>query len=311
MEKTYLVSTSPPKLKFFLWKIGSNALPSGENLPKIGMLQNTTCSHCGESESMDHILFHCQYTSEVWSYGPWNQPIDTTATTLFFEKLENSWNLAPLPPYGFTGNALPWICWAIWTFRNQRIFENRTQTPKETTLKAIQALKEWEIAQPPRLKSPKSATIHQHQDPPALDPSEIFCNIDASWNHTSKEARLALIFTNGSATEVSRRSIKQTAVSSPCMGEALAIREALLQAATNHYSNIYIRTDSQVLSQAINSRRKTTDLYGVLSDIDEFAFSSSFPFMHCRFTYISRAKNGPADGLAKACLVVQPVLNPN
>ncbi|KAF3611793.1 hypothetical protein DY000_02047131 [Brassica cretica] len=75
------------------------------------MLQNITCNHCGEPESVDHILFHCQYANEVWMYGPWNQSIDTTDATTFFEKLERSWNLTPLPPYGFTGNALPWICW--------------------------------------------------------------------------------------------------------------------------------------------------------------------------------------------------------
>ncbi|XP_048615729.1 uncharacterized protein LOC125588433 [Brassica napus] len=235
-------------------------------------------------ESVDHILFHCQYANEVWRYGPWNQSIDTTDATTFFEKLERSWNLTPLPPYGFTGNALPWICWA---------------------------LKEWEIAQPPSLKIPKSLTTGQQHNPMVLDPSEIFCNTDASWSHTSKEAGLAWIFTNGSATEIFRGSIKQSAASSPCMGEALAMREALLQAATNHYSIICIRTYSQVLAQAITSRRKTTELYGILSDIDELAFSSSSPFINCRFTYISRANNGPADGLAKACLVAQPVVNPN
>ncbi|XP_013624260.1 PREDICTED: uncharacterized protein LOC106330316 [Brassica oleracea var. oleracea] len=301
----------PPKLKFFLWKIGSNALPSGENLRKRGMLQNITCNHCGEPESVDHILFHCQYANEVWRYGGMDRTIDTTDATTFFEKLERSWNLTPLPPYGFTGNALPWICWAIWTSRNQRIFENRSQSPEETALKAIHALKEWEIAQPPSLKIPKSLTTGQQHDPMVLDPSEIFCNTDASWSHTSKETGLAWIFTNGSATEIFCGSIKQSAVSSPCMGEALAIREALLQAATNHYSIICIRTDSQVLAQAITSRRKTTELYGILSYIDELAFSSSSPFINCRFTYISRANNGPADGLAKACLVAQPVVNPN
>ncbi|KAG2247519.1 hypothetical protein Bca52824_087147 [Brassica carinata] len=272
------------------------------------MLQNITCNHCEEPESVDHILFHCQYANEVWRYGPWNQSIDTTDASTFFEKLERSWNLTPLPPHGFTGNALPWICWAIWTSRNQRIFENRSQSPEETALKtiqalkAIQALKEWEIPQPPSLKIPKSLTTGQQHDPMVLDPSEIFCNTDASWSHTSKEVGLAWIFTNGSATEIFRGSIKQSAVSSPCMGEAQR-REALLQAATNHYSIICIRTDSQVLAQAITSRRKTTELYGILSDIDELAFSSSSPFINCRFTYFSRANNGPPDGLAKACLV--------
>ncbi|KAL0799815.1 hypothetical protein Bca101_054990 [Brassica carinata] len=94
------------------------------------------------------------------------------------------------------------------------------------------------------------------------------------------------------------------------MGEALAIREALLQAAARNYHHICIKTDSQVLTQAISTRRHTTELYGVLSDIDELAFSSSSPFSSCRFLFIPRASNGPADSLAKACLapiIVNPV----
>lgn len=86
------------------------------------------------------------------------------------------------------------------------------------------------------------------------------------------------------------------------MGEALAIREALLQAASRNYFHICLRTDSQALQLAITSRRHTMELYGVLSDIDDLSFSSSSPFVSCRFVFVPRASNGLADGLAKACL---------
>lgn len=89
------------------------------------------------------------------------------------------------------------------------------------------------------------------------------------------------------------------------MGEALAIREALLQAASKNYHHICIRTDSQVLVQAISSRRHTMKLYGVLSDIDNLAFPSTSQFVYCRFLFILRANNGLADGLSP---VFQPIL---
>ncbi|CAG7864750.1 unnamed protein product, partial [Brassica rapa] len=108
--------------------------------------------------------------------------------------------------------------------------------------------------------------------------------------------------TDQSVQERNRGSKAQTHVASPCMGEALAIREGLLQAASHNITHICIRTDSQVLATAINSRRKTTELYGVLADIDDLSFSPLSPFSSCRFVYIPKITNGPADGLAKACL---------
>ncbi|WZZ86182.1 hypothetical protein YC2023_114761 [Brassica napus] len=54
---------------------------------------------------------------------------------------------APLPPFGFTGNALSWICWTLWTSRNQLLFENRHQSAIEVFTRVLGALKEWESAQ--------------------------------------------------------------------------------------------------------------------------------------------------------------------
>lgn len=131
---------------------------------------------------------------------------------------------------------------------------------------------------------------------------EIFCNTDASWSPTLREPGLTWIFTNSASKEILRRSSKQSQVSSPCMGEALTIRKALLQAVSRSYPSICIHTDSQVFTQAINFRRYTIELFGVLSDIDELSFSASFPFVNCHFTFISMANNGLADGFGKTCL---------
>lgn len=126
-----------PKIKYFLWKVGSNALPTGENLMKRGLLVNTTCVRCGAPESIEHILFECQFAVDVWKLAPWDTPIDTSASTSFFEKLEASWNHRPISPYGFKGNAFPWLCWFIWTARNQLVFDSRPKSPEDTILQAL------------------------------------------------------------------------------------------------------------------------------------------------------------------------------
>lgn len=115
-----------PKLKYFLWKIGYDALPTGRNLQRRGLLTNTNCIRYGAVEIVEHIFFHCQFAIEVWSNGPWNCQVDTTTNTSFLDILKESWKWTPLPPYGFTGNVVPWLCWSIWILRNQLLFENRT-----------------------------------------------------------------------------------------------------------------------------------------------------------------------------------------
>lgn len=300
-KKLIWTRDTSPKLKYFLWKVGANALPTGENLRKRGMLLNNTCIRCGAPETIDHILFHCQFAIDVWTYSSWEHPIDTSLDTSLFEKLEESWSNTPLPPYGFKGNPFPWWCWFIWIARNQLIFENRAQSPKETALTALLALKEWEAAQPPRPQTSNQRPLQQPQASP--NRSEIYCNTDASWSPISKEAGLAWIFMDSEAIELNRGFSKQTAVSSSCMGEALAIREALLQAASRNYPNICIRTDSQVLTQAITSCRHTMELYGVLSPI-----STSFPFLHLLLSLVvvSFSFLGPTMGLLT--VLQRPVL---
>ena len=167
--------------------------------------------------------------------------------------------------------------------------------------------KEWESAQPRKIPTiPQGPSNRQIEN---TAPRESFCFTDASWDPRTRSAGLAWIFTDQSSQELDRGSKAQTHVSSPCMGEALAIREGLLHAASHNFTHIW--TDSQVLATAINSGRKTTEFYGVLADIDDLSFSPFSPFSSCLFVYIPRNTNGPADGLAKTCLSTHLALSQN
>ena len=150
----------------------------------------------------------------------------------------------------------------------------------------------------PAAKDPQPHININHNRP--LTEPTIFCNTDASWK--AQSAGLAWIFSTQSEAELGRKALSLNFVSSPCMAEALVIRGALLHAASLNYTNICLRTDSQVLFGAINKRIWTIELFGILSDIDSLVFSSSSPFASCRIVFIPRSANGLADGLAKAHL---------
>ncbi|XP_013607833.1 PREDICTED: uncharacterized protein LOC106314517 [Brassica oleracea var. oleracea] len=135
--------------------------------------------------------------------------------------------------------------------------------------------------------------------PPSLHANSIFCFTDAAWRADQKAVGLAWIFLNQDSTEISRESSFQTAVSSPLMAEALAIRRALLHASASGLNLIWLRSDSQGLIKAINSNLRSIELYGVLSDVDSIISSAS---LSVSFSFIPRDCNGVADSLTKSCL---------
>ncbi|CAG7898132.1 unnamed protein product [Brassica rapa] len=138
----------------------------------------------------------------------------------------------------------------------------------------------------------------------------IFCNTDAAWKSDTKAAGLGWIFTDENGHELTRGSSAQHHVSSALMAETLAVREALIHAATLNLTKICLRTDSQELVRAITTGRRPSDLFGVLSDVDSLASPPTSPFAFCRFVFISRAFNESADSLAKASLSLYLGLRP-
>nr|VDD12698.1 unnamed protein product [Brassica oleracea] len=193
------------------------------------------------------------------------------------------------------------------------MFENRHQSAIEVFTRALGALKEWESAQPIKQNpNPKSLPITRDT---VGYPLEIICNTDASWKGGTRSAGLAWIFTDFASEELYRGSSAQNFVSSPCMAEALAIREALLQGASLNYRHICIKSDSQVLvlkysfirSLLSDDHRNSSGFSPISTTL---AFSSSSSFLSCRYTFIPRSLNGPADGLAKSCLPAHLISSP-
>ncbi|XP_056841859.1 uncharacterized protein LOC130494991 [Raphanus sativus] len=165
--------------------------------------------------------------------------IDPSQLVSFKEALILSSTWIALPPYGFTSNIFPWICWLIWTSRNRLIFEKRASTPREIVLGAITAVKEWDLAQAKTkncgITSPISSGFPSQQNP---ELPSIYCNTDAAWRADSRNAGLAWVFSDHEGQEHNRGSQFQDNVSSSCMAEALAVRSALLHAAEINITSI-------------------------------------------------------------------------
>ncbi|KAF3581630.1 hypothetical protein DY000_02030094 [Brassica cretica] len=246
---------------------------------------------------MDHLFLHCTFASEVWSLVPLRSPFCSSACPSVINAIEDSGRWACLPPTGVSTNILFWIMWALWTTRNQLVFESRHQSPLAVVSRAMAGAQEWKLAQftsdPPRTIQKGIALALT----PTVPQGTILCNSDAAWNQNSESTGLGWIFTPPGSPTL-QGSQYQTHVQSALLAEALAIRSALQHAIQLGYTQIWLRSDSLVLVRAITSIAKPKILHGVLSDIE--TLSSTFSF--CVFSFTPRELNGPADHLAKATL---------
>ncbi|KAF7150063.1 hypothetical protein RHSIM_Rhsim02G0194700 [Rhododendron simsii] len=109
----------PPRLKHFLWRIIRNAVATKENLFARKCARNPMCEICGdEIESIEHVLFRCEWTEEVWANSGvvFPSPVNRMVSIKrWMVSLVEDWGNRFSERMG----AIAQICWAIWKQRNE------------------------------------------------------------------------------------------------------------------------------------------------------------------------------------------------
>nr|VDD36601.1 unnamed protein product [Brassica oleracea] len=132
-------------------------------------------------------------------------------------------------------------------------------------------------------------------------PDTVICNVDAAWDAGTQNCGVGGVFSgwkhvpNLDSISDSRRS-----VSSALMAEALAIRSAVMYAASSNVKTLLIRSDSLSLVKMLKERNSVPALFGILFDI--YHFSSTFADVY--FEYVPRLSNVLADYVVKSALLL-------
>ncbi|KAG2279747.1 hypothetical protein Bca52824_050967 [Brassica carinata] len=275
-----------PKLIVFLRKIVKGALPLGENLEKRSILSNSKCIHCGLRETATHMFLHCRFAASIWEMAPLLHVERITSATTFATALKESKKTLNLPPSGLiSGPLFPWICWMIWTSRNQLIFENRVFSPLETLTKAICLSREWHEAQ---LKGNTQVLSTQKLNQginARNNTGGVSVYTDASWKEGVNKAGLGWLFKDHLGHTILTKCRSETFVSSPLMAESLAMREAILQARQKGFSTLTVYSDAQTLVRVINDRKPLKEMFGIIHDILQLSLEFSVIFL---FTFLVR-----------------------
>ncbi|XP_056841869.1 uncharacterized protein LOC130495000 [Raphanus sativus] len=180
-EKVWKVKTVP-KVRVFLWKALSNALPVADLIRARGMKIDNRCQTCGnETESINHALFECTFARLVWAVSPIPQrnggfSEDSVFTNMnFLLNLNGNTNLREEDK-----RVWPWILWNLWKRRNEMAFEGRCLSAEELVIKAVRDSDEWYVAQETDAEWAKAekttgTSLHRKWNPPESD--WVMCNV--------------------------------------------------------------------------------------------------------------------------------------
>ena len=110
---------------------------------------DSRCQICGnEGESINHLLFQCTLSRQVWAEAGIPQPEFGFHETSIYQNISYLVDLKKRR-LGVNENkrAWPWIIWRIWKSRNEFLFKGYEWSAKEIAQKAFEDSEEWFLAQ--------------------------------------------------------------------------------------------------------------------------------------------------------------------
>ncbi|KAL0800742.1 hypothetical protein Bca101_055917 [Brassica carinata] len=260
-----------PKIKDFLWRDAKKAIPVSANLETRG-LPAFPCKRCGGIEDDLHTFLLCPHAQEVWTLAS-IFPVPQVTIPSFHHILKSGSQFITLPPVGCSNPVWPWILWRLWKSRNLLVFENRSLSAQEVVTLAILDAKEWQraqtaqisIASPPRLTTKETPLI------PNVEKERLVCFVDAAWDATTRNCGLAGVFKGRERDKQQDFQNTRRCVGSALVAEALAVREAVLQAFVTNAESLQVFSDSQILVKLLKGKGSRKDLHNILADIYYFS----------------------------------------
>ncbi|EEF40622.1 conserved hypothetical protein [Ricinus communis] len=115
----------PNKIKIFIWKLFSIALPVGSSsASRLGA--DGSCIWCGAWKSRMHLFFLCPFSQHVWSLSPLRllpSVFHLSDISLVWEKI--LLDIQTLSSNDHLPSCPAFILWHIWKARNASVFDNR------------------------------------------------------------------------------------------------------------------------------------------------------------------------------------------
>ncbi|XP_048615950.1 uncharacterized protein LOC125588571 [Brassica napus] len=214
-ERIWKIPTVP-KIRIFLWKVLSEAIPVADLILKRGMKVDERCQLCGlEGETIQHVLFQCAVARQVWALSGIPQPMFEMQEGHLFSNINYLMNLKA-QSWGSMEEkrAWPWVLWFLWKSRNDFIFNGARWMPMEIVVKAKNEADGWFLAQEVDKEVELEVTRNDVRPKKRWLPPEeswLMCNVAFEWNKDTHSLGGAWVVRNhrGVALTHSRRAFSQ------------------------------------------------------------------------------------------------------
>lgn len=203
----------PTKIKIFMWKVVSGAIPVADRLATKGIKIDPRCQICGlDGESINHVLFTCSLARQVWALSGFPCPENGFAFHAIFHNMHHVLMMSRNARINSsTRRSLPWILWRLWKNRNNLLFEGMVFMVSDIMRKIKEDSDLWLQAQELDQLEDQRSLHHEKINAPCWRPPHkpwLKCNIASSWNKDKEFSGAAWVLRNwkGNVLLHSRRS---------------------------------------------------------------------------------------------------------
>ena len=281
--------TTSPKIKFFLWLLWWDRLPTKKLLHQRHIAPSNLCPLCLEEiESSFHIVRNCRIAKAVWQISPLSHlPCQLSHHDWMYHHLKHKDHHS----HTLTSYLFPFLCWELWTQRNKFIFENiPVPQPNITLHRATKKAQEVYLAHP--------ALGHQlSQTSPILlkDPPWQTIIVDASFINLSSPSCIAgVLFDN---TGKWRSGFQRRIFANDSLhAELLGVFWALSYAKDQELAHIDIFTDCIKATQLIHNPKESNP---VIDNVAMLCRDQNHAFQEMKIQFCPRKLTQVAEKLAR------------
>ncbi|CAN1140827.1 Putative ribonuclease H protein At1g65750 [Linum perenne] len=235
----------PQNIKFFIWRVGNNALANLTNLASRNCASNVSCPRCNrEPESILHLFFTCEFNNGLWSHFATNLSLPHAADSiqhwiLDLNKVDQHLALRAIACF-----------WTTWKSRNDVVFKGSRTSLISLKHKCSSYIADFLSLVDTHPPIGTTQQIHSSSNqPPSNDHRTLLC--DGSFLGTTQKAGFCAVLLSTNGNVIDGKAGSFFCRTSIC-AEATALLNAVNLALLYPYPTV-IFSDCRVVVEALRS----------------------------------------------------------
>ncbi|CAJ2636477.1 unnamed protein product [Trifolium pratense] len=287
----------PPKVKNLIWRIGRDVLPTRKKLNSCGVQCPMHCVVCNNGdEDSTHVLFSCTRSIQCWQQaGLWAHI--GTGLVANNNIAENLFSIL----HRLNKDQQELFCvlvWSIWKRRNNKVWENVTDSDQTVVERAKHLITSWRNAQ--QIRQSANITQPSPQQTVWTKPrhGRYKCNVDASFSLDRNKVGIGMCLRDDHGRFVTARTEWIEPIVDVEIGEVIGLLHALKWVEEMQIYDTDFEMDCKKIVDSLYGKRTyLSDLGAILNDCRNILASN---LVNSDVKFIRRQANEVAHRLAGA-----------